>query len=396
VGVATQDPLLRRRFKGLPEHVVNYFFFVAEEAREIMAQLGVRRVEDLIGRSDLLDTRRGVDHWKARGLDFARIFHQPALPATVARRKCEEQDHGLAQALDQKLIAQSLPALERGERVSFIHPIRNIHRTVGAMLSSEVARRHGHEGLPEDSIHIQLQGTAGQSFGAFLARGITLDLVGDANDYAGKGLSGGRIVVRSPNDFRGFGPEHIIVGNTVLYGATGGEAYFNGVAGERFAVRNSGAIAVVEGNGDHGCEYMTRGTVVVLGGTGRNFAAGMSGGIAYVYDEHGDFAARCNAAMVAIEPVLAHKEQEERVERAVWHALGTHGGGAAAGGQDSDEHLLRDLIERHFRYTGSFRAKEILSDWERQRARFIKVFPHEYRRALKQMAQPAEPARRAA
>jgi glutamate synthase (NADPH/NADH) large chain len=396
VGVATQDPILRRRFKGLPEHVVNFFFFVAEEAREIMAQLGVRHLEELIGRADMLDTRPGIEHWKAKGLDYARVFHQPDLPASVPRRKCEEQDHGLAHALDHKLIAQSRAAIERGERVSFIHPIRNIHRTVGAMLSSEVARRHGHEGLADDTIHIQLQGTAGQSFGAFLARGITLDLVGDANDYTGKGLSGGRIIVRSPNDFRGFGPEHIIAGNTVLYGATGGEAYFNGVAGERFAVRNSGAIAVVEGTGDHGCEYMTRGTVVVLGGTGRNFAAGMSGGIAYVFDEHGDFRARCNPAMVALEPVLTHKEQEERVERVVWHALGEHGGGTSAGQAASDEQLLRDLLERHFRYTGSFRAKEIMADWDRQRARFIKVFPHEYRRALKQLAAGTQDARRAA
>ena len=382
VGVATQDPVLRRRFRGLPEHVVNFFFFVAEEVREIMAQLGVRRLEDLIGRSDLLDTRHGVAHWKARGLDYSRIFHQVGMPAGIARRKCEEQDHGLDRALDHRLIEQSRAAIERGERVSFIHPIRNINRTVGTMLSSEVARRHGHEGLPDDTIHIQLQGTAGQSFGAFLARGITLDLVGDANDYTGKGLSGGRIVVRSPNDFRGFGPEHIIVGNTVLYGATGGEAYFNGVAGERFAVRNSGAIAVVEGTGDHGCEYMTRGTVVVLGATGRNFAGGMSGGIAYVYDEHGDFAARCNTAMVAVEPVLTHKEQEAQVEHAVWHSLGAEA--------NSDERLLRELLERHFRYTGSFRAKEILADWDNARLRFRKVFPHEYRRALRQMA--GEPA----
>jgi glutamate synthase (NADPH/NADH) large chain len=388
VGVATQDPVLRRRFQGQPEHVVNFFFFVAEEAREIMAQLGVRRMEDLVGRTDLLDTRRGIAHWKARGLDYARVFHQVDMPAGVARRKCEAQDHGLDRALDHKLIEQSRAAIERGERVSFIHPVRNINRTVGTMLSSEVARRYGHEGLPDDTIHIQLQGTGGQSFGAFLAHGITLDLVGDANDYTGKGLSGGRIVVRSPNDFRGFGPEHIIVGNTVLYGATGGEAYFNGVAGERFAVRNSGAIAVVEGTGDHGCEYMTRGTVVVLGGTGRNFAGGMSGGIAYVFDEHGDFAARCNTAMVAIEPVLAHKDQEAQVERAVWHSIGGEAG--------SDERMLRELLERHFRYTGSFRAKEILAGWDNARLRFRKVFPHEYRRALRQMAGETAPARLAA
>jgi glutamate synthase (NADPH/NADH) large chain len=379
VGVATQDPVLRKRFKGQPEHVVNYFFFVAEEVREIMAQLGVRRFQELIGRSDLLDMRRGVEHWKARGLDFSRIFYRPPMPPEVARFKCEEQDHGLAHALDHKLIEQSRPALERQERVSFIHPIRNINRSVGTMLSAEVARRYGHQGLADDTIHIQLQGAAGQSFGAFLARGITLDLVGDANDYTGKGLSGGRVIVRSPNDFRGFGPEHIIVGNTVLYGAIAGEAFFNGVAGERFAVRNSGACAVVEGSGDHCCEYMTSGTVVVLGSTGRNFAGGMSGGIAYVFDERGDFASRCNTSMVALEPVLSSQEQKTRVDEAIWHSVGA--------GPSTDESILRELIEKQFRNTGSFRAKEILHDWDRMRTRFVKVFPHEYRRALKQMAE---------
>ena len=373
VGVATQDPVLRRRFKGQPEHVVNYFFFVAEEVREIMAQLGIRRFDELIGRTDLLDMKKGVEHWKAKGLDFSRIFYQPPMPPEVARHHCETQDHGLDRALDHKLIAMSAPALERGERVSFISPIRNVNRTVGTMLSAQVARCYGHEGLPDDTIHIQFQGTAGQSFGAFLAHGITLDLVGDANDYTGKGLSGGRVIVRSPNDFRGFGPEHIIVGNTVLYGAIAGEAYFNGVAGERFAVRMSGASAVVEGTGDHGCEYMTKGTVVVLGQTGRNFAAGMSGGIAYVYDPDGEFARRCNLAMVALEPVLSSQEQQERVEEAIWH-LG-----------ETDEFILRDLIEKHFRYTGSFRAREILHDWPNKRRLFVKVFPHEYRRALKEL-----------
>ncbi|MGE5665160.1 MAG: glutamate synthase-related protein, partial [Betaproteobacteria bacterium] len=287
VGVATQDPALRAKFKGQPEHVVNYFFFVAEEVRELMASLGFRRFEELVGRSDLLDTKRGIEHWKARGLDFSRVFYQPAMPAEVARRKSEDQDHGLAKALDHKLIEQSRSALERGERVSFITPIRNVNRTVGTLLSAAVVRRYGNAGLPDDTIHIQLNGTAGQSFGAFLAHGITLDLVGDANDYTGKGLSGGRIIVRCPNDFRGMGTDNIIIGNTALYGATSGEAYFNGVAGERFAVRLSGASAVVEGTGDHGCEYMTGGTVVVLGTTGRNFAAGMSGGNAYVFDEDG-------------------------------------------------------------------------------------------------------------
>ncbi len=375
VGVATQDPVLRARFKGQPEHVVNYFFFVAKEVRELMAQLGLRKFEELIGRSDLLDTRKGIDHWKARGLDFSRIFYQPPMPAEVSRRHAETQDHGLDKALDHKLIEQSRPAIERGERVSFITPIRNVNRTVGAMLSSEVARRYGHAGLPDDTIHIQLNGTAGQSFGAFLAAGITLDLVGDANDYTGKGLSGGRVIVRCPNDFRGAGTENIIVGNTVLYGAIAGEAFFNGVAGERFAVRLSGATAVVEGTGDHGCEYMTKGTAVVLGHTGRNFAAGMSGGIAYVFDEHGDFARRCNTAMVALEPVLTTQEQQEKIDEAIWH-LG-----------ETDEHLLRDLVEKHFRFTGSLRARMILDNWSALRGRFVKVFPNEYRRALKQLAE---------
>jgi glutamate synthase domain-containing protein 3 len=384
VGVATQDPVLRAKFKGQPEHVVNYFFFVAEEVREIMAQLGIRSVDELIGRADLLDTRRGIEHWKAKGLDFSRIFYRPAMPADVARRVVEAQDHGLAKALDHKLIEQSKPALERGERVSFITPIRNINRTVGTMLSSLVARKHGHAGLPDDTIHIQLNGTAGQSFGAFLAHGITLDLVGDANDYTGKGLSGGRVIVRCPNDFRGAGTENIIVGNTVLYGAIAGEAYFNGVAGERFAVRNSGATAVVEGTGDHGCEYMTKGTVVVLGATGRNFAAGMSGGIAYVFDEHGDFAAKCNQAMCDLEPVLPSAEQETRIDEAIWH-LG-----------ETDEFLLRGLIESHFRHTGSLRARMLLDNWAGMRTRFVKVFPHEYRRALKQMNPRQAPVERMA
>jgi glutamate synthase (NADPH) large chain len=387
VGVATQDPKLRAKFKGQPEHVVNYFFFVAEEVREIMAQLGVRTFDELVGRADLLEMKRGVDHWKARGLDFSRIFYQPQMPADVARRVVEVQDHGLAKALDHKLIEQSRPALERGERVSFITPIRNINRTAGTMLSSMVARKYGHAGLPDDTIHIQLTGTAGQSFGAFLASGITLDLVGDANDYTGKGLSGGRVIVRCPNDFRGAGTENIIVGNTVLYGAIAGEAFFNGVAGERFAVRNSGATTVVEGTGDHGCEYMTKGTVVVLGATGRNFAAGMSGGIAYVFDEHGDFASKCNQSMCDLEPVLPAAEQQEKIDETVWHQ------------GETDEFILRGLVEAHFRYTGSLRARMLLDNWAGMRSRFVKVFPHEYRRALKELGaqrQPASPQRLAA
>ncbi|HET8898609.1 MAG TPA: glutamate synthase-related protein [Rhodanobacteraceae bacterium] len=375
-GVATQDPVLRQRFSGKPEHVVNYFFFVAEEVRQLMAQLGIRRFDELVGRVDLLDTRAGIAHWKAKGLDFARVFHRPELAGEVARRHVEEQDHGLAHALDHVLIDKAAPALERGEKTRFIVDVRNVDRSVGSMLSGELARRHGHAGLPDDTIRVQLDGTAGQSFGAFLARGITLDLVGDGNDYVGKGLSGGRLIVRSPNDFHGFGPDHIIVGNTVLYGATSGEAFFNGVAGERFAVRNSGARAVVEGVGDHGCEYMTGGTIAVLGETGRNFGAGMSGGVAYVYDPHGQFEGRCNLAMVALEPVLAGVEQEVRVPHELWHR------GRADGRPATDEAILRQLVEAHFRYTGSFRAKEILADWANARARFVKVMPHEYKRAL--------------
>ena len=380
-GVATQDPMLRRRFTGQPEHVVNYFFFVAEEARKLMAQLGIRRFEDLVGRVDLLDTRAGIAHWKAKGLDFARVFHRPDVPDDIARRHAETQDHGLAGALDHALIEKAQPALEHGERTRIAVDIHNRDRSVGAMLSGEVARRRGHAGLSDDTLRIQLDGTAGQSFGAFLAHGITLDLVGEANDYVGKGLSGGRIIVRSPNDFRGFGPDHIIVGNTVLYGATAGSAYFNGVAGERFAVRNSGARAVVEGVGDHGCEYMTGGTVLVLGETGRNFAAGMSGGVAYVYDHGHVFERKCNLAMVALEPVLAGVEQEMRVPRGLWHRLARDAQPA------TDEAILRQLLEAHFRHTGSFRAKEILADWGNARDHFVKVMPHEYQRAL------AEPKR---
>ncbi|HEY5634010.1 MAG TPA: glutamate synthase-related protein [Burkholderiaceae bacterium] len=373
VGVATQDPVLRKRFSGKPEYVVNYFFYVAEEVREIMAQLGIRKFDELIGAAHLLDTRAGVEHWKARGLDFSRIFAMPEVPETVARHKAEEQDHGLDNALDHRLIDLARPALERQEKVSFILPIRNVNRTVGTMLSGRVALRHGHEGLPEGTIHVQFNGTAGQSFGAFLARGITLDLVGEANDYVGKGLSGGRIIVRPTNDFRGKADENIIVGNTVMYGAIEGEAFLSGVAGERFCVRNSGATAVVEGTGDHGCEYMTGGTVVVLGATGRNFAAGMSGGIAYVYDPDKQFAARCNLAMVSLEPVLSTAEQLVQTDPATWH----HG--------ECDEIVAKTLIERHFKHTGSEKARAILDNWERSRSAFVKVFPHEYRRALAEM-----------
>lgn len=388
VGVATQDPVLRQKFQGKPEHVVNYFFFVAEEVREIMAQLGISSFDELVGRVDLLDTRSGIEHWKAHGLDFSRVFYQPT---TVSpRRHTEGQDHGLDAALDHQLIERSLPALERGEKVSFIVPVRNRNRTIGAMLSGRVATMHGDEGLPDDTIHIQCNGTAGQSFGAFLARGITLDLVGEGNDYVGKGLSGGRIIVRTPNDFRGFGPDHIIVGNTVLYGATAGEAYFNGVGGERFAVRNSGAATVVEGTGDHGCEYMTGGTVVVLGQTGRNFAAGMSGGVAYVWDPEGSFAERCNTSMVAIEPVLSSAEQTKEQGIDIWHSM-TRGGE-----RETDEAILKRLVENHFRYTGSFRARDLVSNWDNARGKFVKVMPVDYKRALGEMWRAANPQPKAA
>ncbi|HEY9279902.1 MAG TPA: glutamate synthase-related protein, partial [Eoetvoesiella sp.] len=383
VGVATQDPELRKKFQGKPEHVVNYFFFVAEEVREIMAQLGIRRFDDLVGRVDLLDMRSGIEHWKAKGLDFTRVFHQVVSESPL--RQVETQDHGLTGALDHQLIERSKAAIERGEKVSFITPVRNRNRTIGAMLSGVVAAQHGHEGLPDDTIHIQCNGSAGQSFGAFLAHGITLDLVGEANDYVGKGLSGGRIMVRSPNDFRGYGPDHIIAGNTVLYGALSGEAYFNGVVGERFAVRNSGAAAVVEGTGDHGCEYMTGGTVVVLGETGRNFAAGMSGGIAYVWDPQHTFRQQCNLAMVELEPIAAHDEQTAAGEIETWHS-------AIRGGErETDETILRRLIEDHYRYTGSFRARDLLGDWARARTAFVKVTPVEYRRALGEMWRVANP-----
>jgi glutamate synthase (NADPH/NADH) large chain len=379
VGVATQDPVLRAKFAGKPEHVVNYFFFVAEEARQIMAQLGIRKFDDLIGRSDLLDKAKAITHWKAKGLDFSRMFYQPPVAEGEVRYHVEEQDHNLIKALDHKLIAQAKPAIENGEKVSFISPVINVNRTVGAMLSGVVAKKYGHEGLPDDTIHIQLQGTAGQSAGAFLAHGITLDLVGEGNDYVGKGLSGGRIIVRPNTEFRGRAVENIICGNTVLYGAVAGEAFFNGVAGERFAVRNSGAIAVVEGTGDHGCEYMTGGTVVVLGDTGRNFAAGMSGGIAYVYDPKGEFGAKCNMAMVALEPLQSHEDQAGKADRATWHA--TKRGGEA----QTDEAILKNLIERHFKYTGSTRARALLDDWSNARNKFVKVFPSEYKRALAEM-----------
>ena len=372
VGVATQDPVLRRKFSGKPEYLVNYFFFVAEEVRQIMAQLGVRRFEDLVGRSDLLDVKKGIAHWKAKGLDFSRLLAQPQVPAEVAQRHTERQDHGLASSLDHRLIEKSRPAIDSGEPVKIMDAVRNVNRSVGAMLSGAVVKAHP-DGLPDDTIRIQLEGTGGQSFGAFLCQGITLNLIGDANDYTGKGLSGGRIAIRPSMDFRGNAHENIIVGNTVMYGATAGEAFFGGVAGERFAVRLSGASAVVEGTGDHGCEYMTGGTVAVLGKTGRNFAAGMSGGVAYVYDEDGQFAKRCNLSMVTLEKVLPAAEQKAAGDVGVWHR-----------GQ-TDEEQLRALLDDHLRWTGSRRARELLDNWGAAREKFVKVFPTEYKRALGQI-----------
>ena len=395
VGIATQDPVLRRKFTGSPEHVVNYFFFVAEEVRELMAQLGFRRFEDMIGRSDLLDMRKGIEHWKARGLDFSRVFYQPKMPPEVARHNREAQDHGLARALDHELIAAAAPALERRQPVRLSYKIRNAHRSVGAMLSGRVARRYGHDGLPEDTIHVAFVGNAGQSFGAFLARGVTFELQGATNDYVGKGLSGGRIVVYPDPECPAKAEENIVIGNTVMYGAIDGEAYFRGVAGERFCVRNSGASAVVEGTGDHGCEYMTGGTVVVLGRTGRNFAAGMSGGLAYVYDPDGTFGARCNTSMVSLE-TLASEGEQAQMERE--HAAA--GKGRKLHRDRHDEAIVRELVERHLRFTGSTVALALLDNWESARGRFVKVFPNEYKRALTEMhmadekAMPAVPEKK--
>ncbi len=385
VGVATQDPELRKRFTGQPEHVINFFFFVAEEVREIMASLGLRRFADLIGHTELLDARQAIGHWKAQGLDFSRVFHKPEAAPGVATHNCEAQEHHLENILDKKLIELARPALEHKKPVQIKLPVRNVDRTVGAMLSGEVAKRYGHGGLAEDTIAIHLAGTAGQSFGAFLAKGVILELTGEANDYVGKGLSGGRIVIMPPAQSRLVAEDNIIIGNTVLYGAIAGECYFRGVAGERFAVRNSGATAVVEGVGDHGCEYMTGGIVVVIGQTGRNFAAGMSGGIAYVLDEAGDFERRCNLAMVELEPISAEENAPEAQE---WSGGELEGHGLVDISSDMTRHdgiRLRMLIENHRRYTNSARAHDILLHWEYYMTKFVKVMPVDYRRALEAM-----------
>ncbi len=385
VGVATQDPELRKRFTGQPEHVVNYFFFIAEEVRQLMAQLGFRTFEEMIGQSDRLEMREAISHWKAKGLDFSRILYKPEVAPDVALYNCERQDHGLDKALDRQMIERARPALDERRPVHIETEIRNTNRTFGAMLSGEVARRYGHEGLPEDTIHIVAKGTAGQSFGAFVATGVSIELQGEGNDYVGKGLSGGRLVIYPPAECPIVPEENIIVGNTVLYGAISGECYFRGVAGERFAVRNSGAIAVVEGVGDHGCEYMTGGVVVVLGSTGRNFAAGMSGGIAYVLDKEGTFEQRCNLALVELEPILEEDAALEKLEHQGGD-LETHGRVDIMHDMTRfDQQRLRSLIERHAHYTASDRAKKILDNWSDYLPKFVKVMPVDYRRALEQM-----------
>jgi glutamate synthase (ferredoxin) len=359
VGIATQDPVLREKFTGKPEHVVNFFRMIAEEVRELMAQLGFRTIDEMIGRRDKLDARKAIDHWKAQKLDLSPILYMPEVPETVPTRRVHDQDHGLDKALDNLLVELAKDALESAKAVELQLPIRNANRTVGTILGSEVTRRYSGDGLPDDTIRIKFTGSAGQSFGAFIPTGISLTLEGDANDYFGKGLSGGRLIVYPPQSAGFLAEENIIIGNVALYGATGGEAFIRGLAGERFAVRNSGAACVVEGVGDHACEYMTRGRVIVLGRTGRNFAAGMSGGIAYVIDEDGDFAQRCNLQMVDLETLEDAKEEE----------------------------LVRDLIERHAQFTGSTRARMILEGWNSYREKLVKIMPLDYRRVLAERQQ---------
>ena len=390
VGVATQNPELRKRFTGEPEHVINYFFFVAQEVRGLMAELGFRTFDEMIGRSDCLDMRQAIDHWKASGLDYSRILHKPEAGPDVAVYNCEDQSHDIHEILDREIIAKSLPALDKKVPVKIEAPIRNTDRTFGAMLSGEIARRYGLAGLPEDTISIKVSGTAGQSFGAFLAHGVTVELSGEANDYVGKGLSGGRLVIYPPEETPIVAEDNIIVGNTVLYGAISGECYFRGIAGERFAVRNSGAIAVIEGAGDHCCEYMTGGIVVVLGEAGLNFAAGMSGGIAYVYDEKGDFDRRCNLAMVELEPV---KEETDAMEEIAYQGGDMEAHGLVEVMHDmtgQDAARLRHLVQRHLHYTNSAKARSILDDWKNALPKFVKVMPVEYRRVLTELQAEAD------
>jgi glutamate synthase (NADPH/NADH) large chain len=396
VGVATQDPVLRARFTGKPEHVINYLFFVAEEVRELMAEMGYTRFEEMVGQMQMLDKTEAIDHWKAKGLDFSKLFHKPFAPEGVGITHTEGQNHPIDKVLDRRLIAAAQPALDHGTPVKIVEKITSVDRSAGAMLGGAVAKRYGHAGLAEDTIAVSLTGTAGQAFGAWAARGISIDLVGEANDYVGKGLSGARLVVRPP-EARGYVPEDsIIIGNTALYGAITGECYFRGVAGERFAVRNSGAIAVVEGTGDHGCEYMTGGVVVVLGRTGRNFAAGMSGGVAYVLDEDDSFESRCNMSMVELEPVV---EEERLNERDFGHRNDLETMGVVEIMHDlqrRDAERLYQLIARHKSFTGSSRANHILSNWDEYLPKFRKVMPIEYRKALQRMEKAREAAQQVA
>lgn len=361
VGVATQDPLLRSRFTGDPDHVVNFFRFITQELREIMADLGFRTINEMVGQSDCLERRDNIDHWKYKALDLSPVLYKVAASGNVGLYQQEIQDHGLDGVLDWQLLSEAQPAIERGERVSKSFSLKNTDRTVGTILSNEITKKYRASGLPDDTIHFKFAGTAGQSFGAFNTKGITLELEGDANDYFGKGLSGARLVVYPARE-SGFVPEeNIIIGNVALYGATSGEAFIRGKAGERFCVRNSGACTVVEGVGDHGCEYMTGGRVVILGTTGRNFAAGMSGGIAYVYDVQGDFAEKCNPEMIELDPVLNGEAQE-----------------------------LRDLISKHYDYTKSTVARFVLDDFENQLKNFVKVFPRDYKKALQKAGVPVK------
>jgi glutamate synthase (ferredoxin) len=354
VGIATQDPELRKKFAGKPEYVINFFRFVAEELRQIMAELGYRTVEEMIGHSEKLDVKKAVDFWKAKGFDFSKILYKPDVDPSVGTHCTEKQDHGIADALDHELIAKAAPALENGEKVVINVELKNIHRTVGSMLSNKISKKYGAEGLPEGTITVNATGCAGQSFGGFSASGITFNVKGDANDYFGKGLSGAKLIIRPP-EVSSFKPEeNILIGNVAFYGAIKGEAFINGLAGERFCVRNSGAITVVEGIGDHGCEYMTGGRAVILGSTGRNFAAGMSGGVAYVLDETGDFIQnRCNPEMVDFDPL-----------------------------EKEDIAFLRDRVEQHLALTGSPKAKRLLTDWDNTLKKFIKVIPVDYKKAL--------------
>ena len=366
VGIATQDEELRKRFEGTPEHVVNFFFYVAEEARQIMRRLGIAKFNDLIGRADLLAADEAIEHWRARGVDLTHLLAVPELPEGTPRYRVRPQEQVLTDHLDWTLIEQAKAAIDHKRPVRLSSDIRNVHRTVGGILSSAVTEVHGAEGLPEGTIQISLQGSAGQSFGGWLARGVTLTLWGEANDYTGKGLSGGVLVVRPPRSATYKAEENVVIGNTVLYGATAGRAFYRGLAGERFAVRNSGASAVVEGVGDHGCEYMTGGRVVVLGPTGRNFAAGMSGGVAYVLDEEGKFAQRCNMELVGFDPI-----------------------------EEADEFELRALISEHQKRTDSPVARRVLRNWKELLPKFVKIMPHDYKRALRELAE-AEAAEAAA